>query len=737
MSAYIIPPYILHTSLGAKLEKVLKEKDHELAESNSVALSGGEEIVIEQPAQYKFSSDNGIHTIIKEKLLYKLGIMGVLGTSLKPPDQYTDEETFEYFEIFKHRLLSEDKDDKKFNASRFGEVIVSHTPIGDKYKKFMDYTLKELLLASKLETDGSKNTVPPFFKIGDDYFNYSLPSTWVSLTPAVFVNKLTEHVDLNINHNDGFCNLQFKTIGGNVDNNGRNKYLNFITNNPIPSSTGIFYYEVEILQHCTDATDHIPLLSIQDSTISSNQSPQFNLGFVKRHVNYDKRLTVINEATKFIVDLEDVKKELVLNQDDVINRPLNMNFEHLLDSRPGEFKDSLALDLSDGYFYNSIKDGEPRHTILNMNRRLSSFTRQLDEDSRINTDINFSTVVQKQSDVKILKSDIIGMGVNYITKSMFITLNGVLIKEINQEDIEGTNLTRENLFDEEIYPMIGFMVNEVKITKQKEPTELVIKTNLGFKDFEFNINHYVLKCKDHNSKKLDLSLVQSSPKKDLNELIKEYLNVEGYIDTFKALNSDLAELNQFTGFPDLDIEPIDGTNRNHLKRFFKEYEFDKILSLLDDQYNEVFGDEGGKTIIFDIKINHLMFRLNKHIDKVLAGEVTDIADLWTSITALNSEYKGDHDKMEKIKQYSVFILIKDSKGLGNLPGYKKLRQLDELNQQLFSKVNKKILKSRNFKDISGLESIVTTVENNIKDLNLQYCDNDFALINFERDKLDL
>lgn len=735
MTAFIIPPYILNTSLGAKLEKALKEKDPELAEINKADVKPPHSVVSE-PAPFKFSSDPGIHSIIKEKLIYKLGIMGVLGTSPKPPDQYTDEETFEYFEIFKHRLLSEDKDDKKFNGSRYGEVNLGHVP-GDKYKKFMDYTLKELLLASKLETDGTKNSVPSFFKIGDEYFDYSLPSTWVSLTPAGVIKKFLEHVDLNINHNDGFCNIQCNTIGGNVDHNGRNKYLNFITNNPIPSSTGIFYYEVELLQHCTEATDHIPLLSIQDSTISSNQSPQFNLGFVKRHVNYDKRLTVINEATKFVVDLEDVKKELVLNQDDVINRPLNMNFEHLLDSRPGEFKDSLALDLSDGYFYNSIKDGEPRHTILNMNRRLPSFTRQLDEDSRINTDINFSTVVQKQLDVKILKSDIIGMGVNYITKSMFITLNGVLIKDINHEDIEGTNLTRENLFDEEIYPMIGFMVNEVKITKQKDPTELIIKTNLGFKDFEFNINNYVLKCKEENSKKLDLSLIETTPKKDLNQLIKEYLNVEGYIDTFKALNTDLAELSQFTGTSLDDIEATDGTNRTLLKQYFKANDFTSILTLLSHQYSHVFNDELGKSIIFDIKLNSLIAQLIGHIDRVLANDGGDITELWESITALKDEYKGDEEKLEKIKQCSVFILVKDSKGLANLPGYKKLRQLGEQNETLFSKVNKKILKSRNCRDVSGLENIVTTVEKNIKDLNLEYCDNDFALINFERDKLDL
>lgn len=56
--------------------------------------------------KYHFSSDPILHSIIKEKFLYKLQIIGVLGIDTKRIEEYSDEEVFGLFQTFGPKIMS-------------------------------------------------------------------------------------------------------------------------------------------------------------------------------------------------------------------------------------------------------------------------------------------------------------------------------------------------------------------------------------------------------------------------------------------------------------------------------------------------------------------------------------------------------------------------------------------------------------------------------------------------------
>ena len=94
--------------------------------------------------------------------------------------------------------------------------------------------------------------------------------------------------------------------------------------------------------------------------------------------------------------------------------------------------------------------------------------------------------------------------------------------------------------------------------------------------------------------------------------------------------------------------------------------------------------------------------------------------------------------MEEIDELSAVFLVNDRKGLESFP--KLMPMFDKytkLQTELLAEINRMILQSLGFKQVSNLESIFDNVNKNINALSLQHHDDKFSLVNFERDHMDL
>ncbi|RLV93516.1 hypothetical protein JA1_002256 [Spathaspora sp. JA1] len=859
---YIIPPYLLNTCMGSQLQKQLAQHNKQLSLLNVITpdspyhhnnIKSKHETKREHPN--KFSSDPYLNAIIKEKVLHKLAILGILGTNPMEFNRLASnsDRIFELYEIFKNRLLEDDKDDgenektKKPDLDRdtlfestaaaggaatmnqssiFKEYAVGEvtfTTLGDvqlqkEYKKYMDMSLKDLIMLMKLKSDHKYKLPPSFVHFGnndEEYFQYPLPISWVPLIPNKYLNYLTSCLNLDIDNSNGNSYICLSTEGKDVKANNEfeeldlstPRYFNFITDKPICSSSGIFYYEIEIVQEITEATNFKPIISMSDISVNSDASLNLCAGFTKRYFNLDdtssSAASSSNSGTP--IDLEKVKNQIFLNDDDSMTSVTGSNSEikDLLISKPGEFKGSFAVSFEDSNFYNSIKNNESlqRSQLLNMNRRMSAMNRGTNlnelDCGKIDLGIPFKTrLIEENQTKRVHKTDVIGCGVNFINKSMFITLNGVFTRVITYEELISSNPSNDNLFlegkDNSIYPMIGFKINDLDsispaVSTGVQPSKLKIRTNFGFKEFKLNMSNYVDSFKQENQKFLYLSLldkIQASKNLDpdssrlsttiersllninedsfmLNKLIKGYLNHEGYINTFKAFESDLKALS-------LEIDPIaqqsetkvendddllkksQTVSRNLIKEHIVNKRFDEVLRFLESEYPSILTSGKGVQMVFDIKLAKFIHIVKLFIeckkfkytnDNMDEEEGSQEQELYLQAIEyrelLVREYKTE-EKLAQINQISSLLLVESVQSLLNLP--KVCRILDEFDKQLVSlwgEINHAILVYLGFKKVSNLENIFENVDKNINTLSLNHNDNKFMLINFEKDHMDL
>ncbi|RCK64986.1 hypothetical protein Cantr_00748 [Candida viswanathii] len=607
---YIIPPYLLETSKGSQLQKELAKKNEQMSLLNVVTT--------DSPYYYnhakhqeslktnKFSKDPYLNQIIKDKVIYKLAILGVLGSN--PMEMTADNEDYLYlmFNTFKHRFINDTNEKSakpnleheslsesanKLEPSMFldpkvGEIDVSKLSDGKnlpaEYKKYLHLTLKELILL----TDYHKYKYPPsFIDFGkESYFEYPLPISWVPLIPNPYLDYLERKLNLEINNDQGYSSIGLSTGKNpkpnnefeNVDDLVKARYYNFISDKPITSSCGIFYYELEVEQAATDATNFRPITMMNDSSISTNCSLNMAAGFTKRLINFDPSSNNQSLLSLGEVDLEKVKSDIFYNS----SSPAGSDTKMFLSSRPGEFPGSVAINFEDSTFYNSIKgsDSIQRTQILNMNRRLNNRTSNDTETGKVDIGIPFKTKLIEDTDTKrVHKTDTIGCGVNFIDKSVFITLNGVLARVLPEEDLNSTDATTDDLFGKEIkdiYPIIGFKVNELETFDATEPTTFKIRSNFGFKSFVFNIQDYVDYFKNQQKKLIDMKLLEIKDDPLVsNELIKRYLIKHGFLETQKSFEKELPD-QVVANMPDVSLETIvEGVQHNMNKLAEKDSEF--------------------------------------------------------------------------------------------------------------------------------------------------------------------
>lgn len=813
---YVVPPYLLNTSYGLNLKQQLMSKDEELANSNVIShnsvkyVNPHERHII---PENQITGDKNIDKILKQKLIYKFSILGILGKDPMDSKHISDARLYELWQIFRDRILadkernagSSSKDESKYYSSKLsekvGEVFLNedlfHIP--DNYVDELDKYLKDLLVSTKRTESRSYNIPRRLIKFDDgSFFDYGLPVSWAPLMTVESFAQLQGSYNFEISNSKGSPSIKIAPPASSESPDLAYKWYNFITDKPVRPLVGVFYYELAIKQESLLNHDSSPLINMSDSSESSENSLHFSMGFINRKVNLDPPGPSSGTAKVggVPVDLEAIKSDIYYYRDNDAYVELSDEIQHYLSLKAGIMKGSHVINFEELSFQNSIREGESRQrsAAMNLNRRLSQLGRpQPDELSNgsIDLEIPFNTNISQTKNRKSYRSDIVGCGINFIDKSVFITLNGILVRSIPYDSIKSRLSTKDSLFEHEednsVYPVIGFELIGTKKMKTSAPSsKSEVIANFGNKDFKFNINSYVKEYKAQKQNQLyltELDKVQklkpptTMPFKDgfpstiqellsymnddpkiINEFISGYLEHEGYLGTLKAFNKDLKTLeNEINGLNQIEDDegpkhPSHSYDRQLIKPYLHHNQFDQLSKFLKTNYSNVMNKNVLRELLFEVDYVKLLYLLRKYLDIKLnssnfefdfeyktsdsEAEAYGKAISWSKY--LLSEYSRDKGRSKKVHEICKALLIDDSKSVKNYPGVMYiLENYQKKVNKLSDQINKNILTSLGLNESSSLETIINETNKNINKLSLELEDENFMLINYEQDYIDL
>lgn len=788
-----------------------------------------------------FSNDPVIDRVIKNKLTEKFSSIGVLGNS--PPKAIPDSYLFELYEIFQSRLfadgagseeyldaadqietyLSVIQDNKSisptgpggglhgeiwgypqsntlpaktaprsvFENRNHGEFTFYNLATSEKLKILENLPLNALFAWTKKNKE-HKYFYSPFLMCDKSYiYLFRLPIYWCPLWTGKDLQLIEEGFGLDPAFEDGLSVLRLKLQKNAAELNSlprKKRFFNFVSNTEIPSSAGVFYYEVMIEQTASLSTQFRPIIYTNDSSLSSGSSLLFNMGFIKRFVKFDKipSATSSLSASSLSIDIRSLLHKLSQNSSATKDNKIDEETLTFLGAEPGvSLEGSLAISFNNSCSYASMKTGDNtyRSSSLNLNRRISQLNRHNQNDqetSKLDIDAPFNIHYKSGAGgKKLFKSDVVGFGVNFISKTLFITLNGILVKSISDEEITASNKYKDSIFDSReetasLFPIIGFQLSDILGNIQDgEPPESKITTNFGLKPFLFNIDGYVKLLKDEqrvillssvsdeinniiigdaasenrNGKNFEESVCNINNNSDLlNDLIKGYLVQEVYMDSYKALQDDLLELESNTSVSvsreNADLASIDekssivdlsfAKERQRLKQLILDHDFIQAMEYMDQNFRS-FPEK--QNFQFELQLSNLikLLKIDLQRDSFDHGIIDE--DVIKYSKQLLNQTQSDNRLTSLVGELTGVLLLKNRDELRDLPEAKTLIDNFEPDTELLADhINIAISKLLGLQEESRLQAMVNKVGENIH--KLSQIEEPFKLVNYERDFIE-
>lgn len=804
---YVIPPYLLNTCVGHELHRELEWLDPELAIRNFFPVSSTR-YRFRRPADLvnvsgSFCEDPELNRVILRKLKDKFAVLGVLGSS--PPEDLSDDYIYELYETFESRLRGSDGEENDPTQARDPELETKQSPKQSlfqlpKYGEFLygPGALRDLsalanspldaLLTWAQESKEHKYYFHPYLLIDEKKsFLSPLPMYWTPLSLGPHLEVLQKKLAMEIDLENGYSliNLRLTSpMDPSPDDRPRDKrFHNFIANKEIHERAGIFYYEVHIEQTATESTEYKSIIHANDSSLSLGSSLFFNMGYAKRSIKFEKAAPSALDTLS--IDLKALQHEMFLSSLHSTPHKLDKETSAFLGSEPGvSFEGSLAISFNNSCSYASYKSSDnARSSSLNLNRRFSQLNRHTPVDhetAKLDLDAPFHTHTRPAVEgKKNSRTDVVGFGVNFMNHSLFITLNGILIKEISEKDISSSNKFGDSIFEQgsetkSLYPIMGFLISDLSqpLKQGSEVPTSKILTNFGHKSFHFNINSYVERFKSEQKKILRQVVVDeirnvsdvpirevetakfenkvSNIKNDpeiLNDLIQGYLIQEGYLLTYLAFTTDLHNL--VCNIRSDDVPMIDGddrgktlieqsqaTIRKSIREAITTNAYSEAMGLLRLHYPHL---KSLPALIFELEVLQFIESLVQLMAarKVMISLTEDLYHKSVTLAkALLAKCVNSPATYKVIGQLSGVLLANTDGDLSQLPVAKQAIENHSADTEiLVNMVNMALLESGDCSANSRLETMVSRVAENIEKLSW---DNKipFKLVNFERDVLN-
>lgn len=791
----MVPQYLLNTTLGSEYAASHRDRvpPHDLA--IRIRLT-------QDNLGHTFSENPALDAMIEKKLKYKLAAFDLLGENpfraetdrrlqrvspeLAQQEERLDrEKLLAMYAMVQEQLIDDDRDAPEateateeravdtaakrppFRSDRIGEIYMNETAFGV-HGDDVDLGLipiKQLILSARFEKYSR------FFPRRPE--DQLVPTRWIPLCLSRDITRLSDLLGLEVSgphlSTITLTTKDYKPAAIASPENA-SCYVNFVGDRTVDSRLGLFYYEVQVTQECNSASNFRPIISITDSVLSFALA--FSMGYTCEAPVLESESSH-NTADGDRVDISNVLQILRLYS--VLQQPaLRRVLDRLAALRPGVTEGTFAVSFKDRVFHDSISNPLNPRSLLTMNRRLSPLHRQLAEEN--DTERAHLEMISSRMTVadgrphKVCKTDTIGCGVDFISKSVFITFNGIRVKDFDETHLSPYNpLRQEERVD--LFPVFGFSVAHFnEIQPDGEPTTVTIKTNLGLEPFKFDINSYSQQLKQRNEQVLNhLSaevqldtpkmplVLQQDLDQSLVSVIRSHLANGAFLDTLAAFEEDTTALGQWDEGLRKDsqefVERSRAQNRKAIKALLLNSQFDEALDAMVLFVSTCREDQIPTELAFKVKFMKYKSLVRTHIQKKaqLHDEFTfqerpqaslkrELENTINYGRALLADFSPSDDDRHDILRISSLLFHESQEAFADDNYKQTIGSYAEHLRQLAWHVNEYLVKTAmgaHLEHGSKLDVLCRDVEFQIHTLATRLDDKRFQMINFERDLVDI